>query len=140
MNGAVGDGSKALVVGHNDEGLTEFLAQFEEELVQFGLVFAVETARRFVSQDDSRAVYEGPGHCHTLLFSARKLGRLMACAVGKAHESEQFQGTLPGFGCVLAGDVGWNHDVFKGCELGQKLVELKHKADVAVAEVAEFAR
>jgi hypothetical protein len=33
MNGTVGNGGKTLVVGDNDEGLTVFVSQVEEQLV-----------------------------------------------------------------------------------------------------------
>ena len=43
-------------------------------------------------------------------------------------------------GCLLRGarNIGGNHDVLQGGELGQQLVELEDKADVAIAEVGEL--
>ena len=61
----------------------------------------------------------------------------MAGAVGQAHELQQLLGTRLGLGTRLTADEGGNHDVLDGRKLGQQLVELKHEAQVAVAEVAE---
>ena len=41
MDGAVGDLRQRLVVGDDDERLPQFVAQVEEELVEFRLVLAV---------------------------------------------------------------------------------------------------
>ena len=38
MNGAVGDRCQLLIVGNNDKGLSELIAQIEEQLMQFLLV------------------------------------------------------------------------------------------------------
>ena len=42
MDGAVGDGGQAFVVGDDDEGLSELVAQVEKQLVQFFLVLRIE--------------------------------------------------------------------------------------------------
>ena len=42
MDGAVGDGGQLLVVGDDDEGLAETVAEVEEEVVEFLLVLGVE--------------------------------------------------------------------------------------------------
>ena len=62
----------------------------------------------------------------------------MVGTVGKAHELQQFGGTLlSGFlGCP--GNVGGNHDILYCGKLRQQLVELEYEADVAVAEVGEL--
>ena len=44
MDGAVGDGRKTLIVGNDDESLTELVSQVEEELVKLCLVLGVETS------------------------------------------------------------------------------------------------
>ena len=44
VNGAVGDGSKPLIVGYDNEGLSELVTQIEEQLVQFCLVFGIEAS------------------------------------------------------------------------------------------------
>ena len=44
MDGAVGDGSKALIMSYDDESLTELVSEVEEELVKLSLVLGVETS------------------------------------------------------------------------------------------------
>lgn len=138
VDGAVGGAGKGLVVGDDDEGLTQTVAQVEEELVKFLLVMAVQTARRLVGQHYGRVVDEGTGHGHALLLAARQLARLMRLAVAKPHELQH----LTGFGLCLAsaltGDESGNHDIFQGCEFRQQLMELEDKADVTVAEGGEL--
>lgn len=56
MNGAVGDGSQAFVVSHNDKRLPQTVAQVEEKLVQFSLVVGVEAARWLIGQHNGRPV------------------------------------------------------------------------------------
>ena len=42
MNGAVSDSREILIVGDDDEGLAEFVAQVEEKLMELGFVLRVE--------------------------------------------------------------------------------------------------
>ena len=44
MDGAVGDGSKALIMSYDDESLTELVSEVEEELVKLSLVLGIETS------------------------------------------------------------------------------------------------
>ena len=135
--GAVGDGGELLVVGDNDEGLPSLVAQVEEELVQFLLVFRVERAAGFIGQDDRRTVHQGPRHGHTLFFAARELCGLMVGTIFETHELQQFVGPLAGF--VLAGACNQcrNHHVLDGRKFGQELMKLKHEANLLIAEVAQ---
>ena len=45
---AIADSSKALIVGHNDDCLTVFIAHIEEQLMQLFFVFGVEAAAGFI--------------------------------------------------------------------------------------------
>ena len=42
MDGAVGDGGQAFVVGDDDESLSELVAQVKEQLVKLFFVFCIE--------------------------------------------------------------------------------------------------
>ena len=74
VDGAVGNGGELFIVGDNDKGLAEAVAEVEEEVVQLLLVLGVEGAGRLVGQDDSRVVDEGAGNGYALLLAARELG------------------------------------------------------------------
>ena len=138
MDGAVGDLGEGFVVGDDDEGLAELVAQVEEELVEFGLVLGIEGSGRLVGEDDGRAVDEGPGHRYALFLTAGEFVGLMGGAVGQSHEVEEFLGAL--FSAFLGEscDIGGNHDILNRRELRQELMELEHEAKVLVAEVAQF--
>ena len=69
MDGAVGEGGQLFVVGDDDEGLAEAVAEVEEEAVEFLLIVGVEGAGRLVGQDDGRVVDEGAGYGDTLLLA-----------------------------------------------------------------------
>ena len=69
MDGPVGDRCQLFVVSHDDKGLPELIAQIEEELVEFFLVFRVKGAGGFVGKDDSRMIDEGTGYSHTLFLT-----------------------------------------------------------------------
>ena len=138
MDGSVGDRGEGFVVGDDDEGLAETVAEIEEELVQLLLVFAVETARGFVGKDDGGIVDEGTGHSHALFLSAGEFVGLVVGPLGEIHELEQFFGAPLSLAMGCAGNVGWNHDVLDGRELGQQLVELEYETEMTVAEVGQF--
>src|SRR5690554_6448121 len=65
MDGAVGDGGQLLIVGDDDEGLVQLVAQFEEEVVQLYLIVGVETTRRLIGEDHQGVVDQCTGDRHT---------------------------------------------------------------------------
>ena len=138
VDGAVGDLGERLVVRDDDEGLPEFVAQAEEEVVQLFLVVRVEAARGFVGEDHVGVVHEGAGHGHALLFAARELCGLVVGAVGEAHEVEELEGAALNLALVAAGYHAGNEDVLLGGELGEELVELEDEAEVFAAEAGEL--
>ena len=140
MDGAVGELGEGLVVGHDDKGLTELVAQIEEELVELLLVLRVEGARRLVGQDDGGVVDECTGHGHTLFLTTGEFVGLVGGTVGQSHEIEQLLRTCAGLFRRGTRDIGRNHDVLDGRELGEQLVELEHKPQMAVAEIAQLLR
>ena len=52
---------KSLVMRHDHECLSESVAEIEEKLMQFLLVFCVQTARGLIGKDDGRIVYQCSG-------------------------------------------------------------------------------
>jgi len=65
---------EALIVGDDNEGLAELLAEVEEELVELLFVLRVEGAGGLVGKDDIGLVHEGAGHGDALLLATRELG------------------------------------------------------------------
>lgn len=122
----------------NDEGLTQLVAQVEEEPVQFLFVLAVETARGLVGQNHFGLVDECACHGDALFLSSREFSGLVRGPVGQAHDAEQFVGPLFGLGGRGGSDVGRDEDVFQGGELGKQLVKLKDESDVPASECGQF--
>ena len=71
MDGAVGDGSKTLIVSYDDESLTELVSEIEEELVKLCLVLGIETSGWLIGKDDGWIVDQGSRHGYTLLLTTR---------------------------------------------------------------------
>ena len=85
MDGTVGNRGERLVVGDDDKGLSELIAQVKEQLMQFCLVLRVERAGRFVSEDDGRVVYQGACHGDALFLTTREFVGLVGGAVRELH-------------------------------------------------------
>ena len=75
MDHAVRIGCQLLVVRDDHECLVHLVAQVEEELVQFFLVFGIQASRRFVCKDDGRVVDKGAGNGYALFLSPRQFVR-----------------------------------------------------------------
>lgn len=52
------------------EGLAQLMTEVKEETVQFFLVLRVKTARRLISKDDLRTVYQSAGYGYALLLAS----------------------------------------------------------------------
>ena len=138
MNRAVGLASQLFVVSDDDERLAISVAQVEEEAMQLFLVLGVQTAAGFIGKHHGRTVDQRTCHCHTLLFATGQFVGLVTGTGRQVHEGEEFLGTLA---CLLPAhptDEGGYHDILQCGELGQQLVELEDKTDVAIAEMGLF--
>ena len=138
MDGAVGDGSQLLIVGDDDEGLVQLIAQFEEEVVQLYLIVRVETARRLIGEDHQGVVDQRTGDRHTLLLTTGELCRLVLPALGQSHHVEQLFRLLFRCGVTHVAYQRGDHHVLQRGELGQQLMKLKDESDMLVAEVGEL--
>ena len=125
-------------MSYDDKGLTELVAEVEEQLVEFGFVLTVERSAGFVGKDDSRLVDECSCNSYTLFFATGELVWLVTGAVGEPHKLQQLLSTLSGLTVFFAGDIGGNQDVFKCCKLWQQLVELEDESEMLVTEVGEL--
>lgn len=137
MDGAVGLCGERLVVGNDDEGLSELVPQGEEEFVELYLVARVEASGRFVGQHHVGIVDEGAGHGHTLLLTARELGGLVGAAVAEPYEVEELASAVA---CSLSGsalDESGDEHILLGAEFAQELMLLKYETDVLAAEAGQ---
>src|SRR5258706_8042774 len=77
------------IMGDHDDRLPVFLIQRLEQVEDFVAGFAVEIARRFVTQEQGGIGDDGPGNANALLFTARQRAREMFQTMAKAHHSER---------------------------------------------------
>ena len=121
-------------MGHDDDGLAQFLAQFEKETVDLVAVVRIEVARGFVGQQHRRRIDQRTGDGHTLLLAARKLPGLVVAARREAHHVEQLRGPALDLGAGTPADQPRNADILESRELREQVVELEDEADALVAE------
>ena len=81
MDSAVGDTCQLLVMSDDDEGLTELIAQVEEQLMLFLLVLRIKGTAWLIGKDDRWMVDEGTCNGDTLFLSTTQFVRLMTCPV-----------------------------------------------------------
>jgi hypothetical protein len=133
---AVGHARHDGIVGDHDDGVAlcvELAKVSEDDL----LIFLVEVAGGFVSEQDGRLVDEGAGDADALLFAAGELRGQMRGAVAEAYSGEG------GEGFFLVGDgveVLREHYVFERGEVGDEVELLKDKSDFVGAEAVELLR
>ena len=95
-------------------------------------------ANTIIYQDNLGTVDERPGHGYALALAAAQLRGLVVQTVLQVHALQQPLGAGKGVGPVVAAQQGGYGDILEHGELGQQLVELEHKTDVAVAEVGQL--
>ena len=93
---------------------------------------SIEVAGRFVGEKDFRAMNEGTGERDALLFTARKLGRVMAEPIRESYLREQFHGFFMATG--MAAQFERDEHIFDRGERRDKLEILKDEPDEAVAQ------
>ena len=86
VDSAVGELGQFLIVRHDNERLSQFVAEFEEELVQFGFVVGVERTRRLVGENHIGLIHQRPCHGHALLLATAQLVGLVFRTVLKSHK------------------------------------------------------
>jgi hypothetical protein len=136
---AIGHVGELFVVRYDHEGLTELLAQVEEELVQFTGVRRIEVAAGLIGQDHVRRVEERARHGHALLFTTAELCGLVLLALDHTQPREKVMRACRAIPAATAGDQAGHHHVLQRGEFRQQVVELEHEADVLVTEGAQRA-
>ena len=135
----VGVAGECLVVGDDDKCLVELVAQVEEKLVQLLLVLRVERPRGLIGEDNLGVVDERPRHGSPLPLATAELCGFVLETLTEAQVVEQFACAVIGVGPLVSANERWYRHVLERGELRQQLVELEHEANVAVAEVRQFA-
>ena len=117
--------SRALIAG-----------QFHHQSKHLGGRAAVEVAGGLVGQDTRRLGHQGAGDRHTLALAAREFGRSVVQTLTQTDAAQHGLSAFGGLGSRLAANPQRHGHVVAGAELGQQVVELVDKTQVAVAHVA----
>lgn len=80
---------KLHVVGDNDQGNSQFLAEIEKKIFDHFTVLGIEITRRFVSKKNLRAVDKRAGDSHSLIFTTTKFRRIVTKSVRHADLVEK---------------------------------------------------
>lgn len=139
MHDAVQALCKNLAVRDDDHSQAVRFMEGAKEAVDLIGCAAVQVPRRFVGKQKPGRHDESARNGNTLLLSAGEFSGLMGEAVAETDFSENRSGPVGGLGSGGAGDESGHHDIFKGREFGQKLVELENESDGAIAERIESA-
>ena len=94
-------GRQVPVMGDDDDGLSEAVAEVEEKLVDVFLGIAVQVARGLVGQNDAGAVDNGSGNGYPLLLPAGEFGGLVLQSVAQSQGRKQLRCLPSGVGCAL---------------------------------------
>jgi hypothetical protein len=117
---------------HHDQAI--FLMGKAAELVENKLSgFSIEVAGGFVGENKLGIVDEGPGEGGALLFASGKLIGPVMEAGSESHGGEELFGTGAGGLGGLSGESRRKHHIFKGCESGKKVKELKDESHTVKA-------
>jgi len=138
MNLALGIGRALGIVGHDDEGLAQVLAEPDHEVHDRLRRLLVEVTGGLVADDDGGVGHDGAGDGDSLLLAARELTRVVVVPVG---DPDELHGGLHLLVAVLGGHAvkqKRKFDVLVGCEHGHEVVELEDVADVHAPPVGEL--
>ena len=123
---------------NEDDGLTEFFAQTEEQSMNFLLGGAVQVAGRLVGQQHGGPVHQRTGDCHPLLLAARELRWLVGEPFGQSHHGEQLPGRLTGFLFAPTRYQGRYHYILLGSEFRKQVVGLEDETQLPAAKGREL--
>jgi len=109
--------------------------QLSHEIKYLLGILAVEIAGGLVCEQQSRLHRQRPRNRYPLLLAARQLVRKMVRSIGERHRLQELVGAGSGCNRRFAGDPQRQRDVVARVKLVEKVVVLKDKTDIPVAQV-----
>ena len=123
---------------HDDDRLSQPVAQLEKEPVNLLAVFRIEVARRLIGQQYGRRVHQCPRDGHPLLLPSGEFGRFVVPPTSKPEHQEKFPCLLLHLHPVATPYITRHADILESGKLGKQVVELKDESYPAVAKIGEF--
>ncbi len=118
-----------LVVGHVDDGHAQGRVNPPDLVLHLLAQAAVESAQRFVHQDEFRFEDESTGDRHALLLAARQLRRLPVLKALELHQAERTLHPLPPKNRLDSADLERKGQIAAHRHVREQGVVLEHHAD-----------
>ena len=124
-------------MGRDYQGNSQVAVQNVEQLVHFIGGVRIEVSSRFICQHQAWMEHDRARDRDPLLLAPGKLGRSAMELIAKPHEFQHFLRASP---CLWVGhprDQRRHHRVLQRVEVGEQVVKLKNKAQLAVAKLGQ---
>ena len=108
---------------HQNQRCATFRIEIEHQVDDLRAGQGIQVAGRFIGENQFGTRRKGAGQRHPLLFTARKMFRIMSQALCQPDPLQPEFGFLPGG--INPGQFEWQHDVFQGIERRKQLEGLK---------------
>ena len=137
---AVGAGSKARIVGDEDDGGTLLAGHVEHQLDDAGAGLLVEVAGGLIGEEEFWLRNHGPSQADALLLATGKSGRAVVQAVTEADGGQGLGGDLAGFGERFAGrgDLEREANIVEGRQRRDQVEALKDDTEGLAAKDRKF--
>jgi hypothetical protein len=136
---AVGEGfGKRAFVSDHDDGHAELGLQFAEKREDGFAGGGIEIARGFIGEKNFRAIDEGAGDGHALLFAAGEFGGAMAEAMREADTFKGFADARGTLGAIDFGEAKREFDIFLEGHARKEIEGLEDHADGGAAIAGEI--
>ncbi|MNF75584.1 hypothetical protein D3C84_576560 [compost metagenome] len=130
---AIGEGDGFVdIVGDEQHGFFQFLAQSQQFGLQREAHLRVEGSKRFVHQQGLRIAVQQSGHRSTFSHATGQLVRVAGTETGQPDQRQQFLDSHVDFTLAHAPDLQRYGDVAGDCAPRQQVVSLGHVADAGV--------
>ena len=135
---AIGGSGNFFAVGDENDCGFFFSGELGDEIDDHGAGGGVEIAGGFVGEKDRGLVDEGTGEGSSLELSTGELVGAMVGAVGELDGFKEIVGTVTSRGVDTSGEEEGEKNVFFDRKGGEKVKELKNKADFEASKGGQF--
>jgi hypothetical protein len=131
LNDPPGARSQCGIVSHEHQRRAVGAVHFKEHFHYRPTGFRIEIPRGFIGEKDPGSPGKRAGEGNALLFTARKLERIMITAAAQTHPFKEATRLCPSPG--NAAEFERDEHIFQGGECGQELETLENEPDPFIA-------